>query len=111
VPENDSSERKERQRLKIKEIRAALCEAGHVSLDEQARVLGLSRSTTWAMLQANYKSTGLTAVVINRMLRAPKLPSAVRAKLLQYADDKAHGLYGHDHRQRRAFLKRLAGHQ
>jgi hypothetical protein len=108
VPENDISKMKERQRLKIKEIKAALCEAGHQSLDEQARVLGLRRSTTWVMLQANYKSTGLTVVVINRMLQAPQLPPAVRAKILEYAAEKALGLYGHTHRTRRAFSDRLA---
>jgi hypothetical protein len=108
VPENDISKMKERQRLKIQEIKAALCEAGHTSLDQQARVLGVCRSTTWAILQAHHKSTGLTAVVINRMLQAPKLPSAVRGKILQYAEEKANGLYGHAHRPRLAFLERLA---
>ena len=108
VPENDISKGRERQRLRIKEIKAALCQAGHTSVDEQARVLGLSRSTTWAVLQATHKSSGLTAAVINRMSQAPKLPSAVRAKILRYVEEKANGLYGHTPRQRRAFLQRLA---
>jgi hypothetical protein len=107
VPEKHGSKPKDRQRLKIKEIGAALYEAGHVSLDEQARVLGLSRSTTHAILQANHKSTGLTAVLINRMLKSPRLPSAVRAKILQYAEEKAAGLYGHTDRLRRKFINSL----
>src|SRR5215204_6275309 len=61
VPENDNAKPKERQRRKIKDIGAALCQAGHVSLDEQARVLGLCRSTTWVLLQANHKSAGPSA--------------------------------------------------
>src|SRR3954471_3249814 len=83
VQEKGGIKPKERQRLKIKQIGAALHEAGHVSLDEQARVLGLCRSTTWVILKANHKSTGLSAVVINRMLEAPTLPSTVRAKILE----------------------------
>jgi hypothetical protein len=43
------------QSAKIKEVGEALVATGHVSLDEQATVLGLSRSTTWTILQANHK--------------------------------------------------------
>ena len=107
VPQQDMSQMRERQRLKIKEIGVALCSAGYFSLDEQARVLGLCRSTTWVILQANHKSTGLTAVLINRMLQAPELPPAVRVKVLQYAEEKAAGLYGHADRLRRRFTERL----
>jgi hypothetical protein len=108
VWQKDICKMKERQRLKIKEIGVALCSAGYISLDEQAKVLGLRRSTTWVILQANHKSTGLTAVLINRLLQAPQLPSAVRAKVLQYAEEKAAGLYGHPDRLRRKFIERLA---
>ena len=107
VPPKDMSKMRERQRLKIKEIGVALCSAGYASLDEQARALGLRRSTTWVILQANHKSTGLTAVLINRMLQAPQLPPAVRVKVLQYAEEKAAGLYGHTDRLRRRFTERL----
>jgi hypothetical protein len=99
---------KARQRQKIKEIGDALRRAGHVSLDEQARILGLRRSTTWVILQANYKSAGLTAPVINRMLEAPELPASVRAKILGYVEEKAAGLYGHTDTARRNFKRRLS---
>ena len=104
----NSSRMRSRQRLKIKEIGDALCAAGHVCLDEQASVLGLSRSTTWAILQANHKSTGLTATLINRVLEAPKLPSPVRAKILEYVEEKAAGLYGHEDRVRRIFSQQVS---
>jgi hypothetical protein len=97
-----------RQRLKIIEIGDALCAAGHVCLDEQARVLGLSRSTTWALLQARHKSSGLTVDCINRMLEAPNLPSPVRAKIIEYVEEKAAGLYGHKDRVRGIFLQRIS---
>jgi hypothetical protein len=107
VPAKDRIKPKERQRLKIKQIGAALYEAGHVSLDEQARVLGLCRSTTWVILQANHKSSGLSAALINRILGAPELPPSVRTKILEYVEEKAAGLYGHTHSRRRSFTKRL----
>jgi hypothetical protein len=99
---------KERQRLKIREIGEALCKAGHVCLDDQARTLDLCRSTTWTILQASHKHSGLTAVVVSRMLKAPLLPSSVEAKLIEYAKEKAAGLYGHSTNVRRTFTARLA---
>jgi hypothetical protein len=53
---------------KIKELEAALTASGVVTLDEQAKALGLSRSTAWAVLKANHKASGLAASTINRML-------------------------------------------
>jgi hypothetical protein len=107
VSQKDVSKMKERQRQKIKEIGVVLCSADYVSLDEQARALGLCRSTTWVILQANHKSTGLTVGLITRMLQAPELPSAVRATVLQYAEDKAAGLYGHPDSVRQRFTVAL----
>ena len=58
---------KGRQTLKIRELGDALISEGFVTLDEQALALGLCRSTTWTILKANHKSSGLSATVINRM--------------------------------------------
>jgi hypothetical protein len=107
VPETDRIKPKQRQRLKIKQIGAALYEAGHVSLDEQARVLGVCRSTTWVLLQAKHKSAGLSAVLINRILEAPELPPSVRTRILEYVEEKAAGIYGHTQSRRRSFMQRL----
>ena len=76
------------QCFKIREIGAALTSAGFVTLDQQADALGLCRSTTWAILQAEHKNSGLSATVINRMLAWPQLPGSVRAKLIEYAHEK-----------------------
>src|SRR6185312_8922711 len=59
-----------KQRLKIEEISTTLAECGFVALDEQAYVLGLSRSTAWTVLRGKHKSSGLSAMTINRMLAA-----------------------------------------
>ena len=49
---------KARQCAKIAELRMVLINAGLVSLDASANALGLSRSTTWAVLKSNYKASG-----------------------------------------------------
>ena len=95
------------QALKIRELGEALVQAGYLALDEQADVLGLCRSTTWTILQATHKNSGLSATVINRMLACPKLPGPVRAKLIEYVEEKISGRYGHGKAQLREFADRL----
>jgi predicted DNA-binding transcriptional regulator AlpA len=67
---------KARQSAKIRELREALVASGFLTLDEQSKVLGLSRSTTWTILKGNHKASGLSAAIIDRMLAAPRLPPA-----------------------------------
>jgi transcriptional regulator with XRE-family HTH domain len=97
-----------RQGAKIREIGDALRAAGDLSLTEQARALGLSRSTAWAILQARHKSSGLSAVIINRMLAAQGLPPAVRTKIFEYVAEKRAGFYGHSKRQTHKFMINLS---
>jgi len=99
---------KARQSSKIKELGDALVTAGFVTLDGQARALGLPRSTTWTILKANHKASGLSATIINRMLTAPQLPALARARLLEYIAEKTAGLYGGSRRQLRRFTARLS---
>ena len=47
---------RERQSAKIWELRAALVTAGIFTLDEQAEVLGLNRSTAWNILNGHNKT-------------------------------------------------------
>jgi hypothetical protein len=65
---------KARQSSKIKELGDALIAIGCLSLDHQAEALGLARSTTWTILKASHKGSGLSATVINRMLATPQPP-------------------------------------
>jgi hypothetical protein len=74
------------------EIRDVLVAAGLVTLDQQAAVLTLSRSTTWNLLSGKHKGSGISAAIINRILAAPRLPPPVRAKILQYVVEKTAGL-------------------
>src|SRR5262249_13052430 len=93
---SDVLEMKARQCAKIKELREVLIATGFRSLDEQAKALGLSRSTTWTIINASHKNSGLSASVINRILAKPQLPSLVRATVVEYVEDKLAGLYGHN---------------
>ena len=97
----------ERQSSQIREIGRALVAAGFRALDEQAEVLGLSRSTTWTILRASHKGSGLSVSTIDRMLAAPRLPAPVRAKIMEYIAQRAAGSYGDTAARRRKFAARL----
>ena len=96
------------QSSKIREVAEAVKSAGFLTLDEQAKALGLSRSTAWTIRRASHKASGLSASIINRMLAAPELPALVRTKILEYVEEKAAGLYGGSRSQRRKFAARLS---
>ena len=96
------------QSTKIRQLGEALIATGYLHLDEQARVLGLSRSTTWTILRAKHKTSGLSASVIKRMLRQPQLPALVRKKIFEYVDEKSAGVYGHSSTQVRRFVAALS---
>ena len=95
------------QRLKIEEIGTTLAECGFVALDEQAYVLGLSRSTAWTVLRGMHKTSGLSATTINRMLASGRLPRRVRLKVLEYIAEKMSGAYG-GHKHLKAFASRIS---
>src|SRR5215469_1365539 len=88
------TEMKSRQAAKIRELGQSLIDAGFVTLDQQSEALGLARSTTWTILRASHKGSGLSAAVINRMLLSPELPPLARRKILEYTTDKLAGAYG-----------------
>jgi hypothetical protein len=101
-----SAGNKARQCAKIAELRLALLNSGFVTLDGQAKVLALSRSTTWVILKCEHKA-GLSASVINRMLNSPALPPAVRQVIEEYVKARLAGDYGHSRDRLRAFRAKL----
>ena len=104
------AEMKARQAAKIRELRQALLAAGYESLDSQSKALGLSRSTTWSILNSHHKHSGLSALVIVRMLAAPQLPHPVRDKIHEYIEEKITGAYGHNAKMRRSFETKLTAY-
>jgi hypothetical protein len=105
---DDLHEVKDRQSSKIKELSGALVAAGFCSLDGQANALGLPRSTTWTILKAKHKNYGLSAALVNRILQRPGLNQRIRAKILEYVQEKSAGCYGHNQSQLRRFKRRLS---
>ena len=70
-------------------IADALIASGYTSLDQQAKALGLSRSTAWTIIHAKHKVDRLSAKVSARMLKNPGLPPLVRATLQQYLAERS----------------------
>jgi hypothetical protein len=103
-----AAEMMERRNAKIREIKGALKAAGVVSLDKQAQILGLSRSTAWHLHNGKHKGSGLSPTVINQMFAAPRLPPAVGEKLLEYIGEKVSGQYGDNKLRLNRFMARLS---
>jgi hypothetical protein len=95
---------KARQVSKLGEIRKALVSAGCITVAEQAAVLGLRRSTAYAVLNLDNRA-GPSAKVIRRVLSSPNLPPRVRRKLEEYVADKISGRYGHSEKRAQAFAE------
>src|SRR5215213_9360950 len=99
---------KARQCSKIAELRWVLEQSGYRSLDKQAGALGLSRSTTWAILQAGHKGSGVSGSVIKRMLRTSTLPPSAKKWIAEYVSEKLSGAYGHSTKRLRIFRAQVA---
>jgi hypothetical protein len=98
---------KDRQTSKIREISETLARVGYPTLDEQAKALGLCRSTAWTIIKSSHKASGLSAHLVNQMLTSSTLPPAVRQKITEYVAERLAGVYGHSSAQRRRFAARL----
>src|SRR5260221_8334988 len=72
---------KARQFSKIRELVEAVKSPGFLALDEQAKALGLPRSTAWTIRKTSHKTSRLSAPIINRILAAPERPLLSRTKI------------------------------
>jgi hypothetical protein len=96
-----------RQQEKIAELRQSLIENGYRTVFEQAKALGLCRSSAWAVLQANHKHRGLSPHVIRRILASPELPANARRVIEDYVRQRLAGAYGHPPRSLQRFHAKL----
>jgi hypothetical protein len=69
-------------------ISDALISSGYVTLDQQAKALGLGRSTTWNITKNKHKLGRLSGKTIGRILTNPQTPPAVRAVVQQYLAER-----------------------
>lgn len=79
-------------KTKIQDISEALFEAGYHSLDDQARALGVSRSTAWTIVRVKHKLDRLSAKTTNQMLSTPSLPATVRSLVEKYVLERTDNL-------------------
>ena len=67
--------------------------AGNGRIDVCAKA---KREFPWPSAEAAWRhGSGLSVMVISRMLSAPRLPPVVRTKILEYVREKTDGVYGH----------------
>jgi hypothetical protein len=73
---------------RIDNIREALVTSGYTSLDQQAKALGIHRSTTWTIIKNKHKLGRLSAKTTSRILANPETPPSVRAVVLRYLSER-----------------------
>ena len=65
----------------LQRLAAALAAVGYDTLDEQAKALGIHRSTAWTIVKCKHKLGRLNITTRQKMLNNPHLPPGVRAIL------------------------------
>jgi hypothetical protein len=73
-----------RRATPIQHIADALIAAGYISLDKQAKALGIHRSTAWTIVKTKHKLGRLNTNTTKRILANPDTPPSVRAAIQQY---------------------------
>jgi hypothetical protein len=106
-PSPNRREAKTKQAAKIAALRKTLICCGYDTLDKQAQILNLSRSTAWHLLNGHYKASGLSAGMIKRILSSPTLPDRTREVVHKYVQEKLGGTYGHNQVQLKRFRTQL----
>jgi hypothetical protein len=66
------------RKIPIQLIADAVIRAGYISLDEQAKALGLRRSTAWTIMKAKHKLGHLNNKTVRSILANPDTPVSVR---------------------------------
>jgi hypothetical protein len=75
--------------VRLRDIGDALIEAGYETLDEQAKALGVGRSTAWNIVNGKNKCDRLSAKTTKRILANPKTPPSVRAIIRRYLAERS----------------------
>ena len=70
-------------------ISEALISSGCLTLDQQAKALGLGRSTAWNIIKNKHKLGRLSAKTIDRILTNHETPPTVRAVVQRYVVERS----------------------
>jgi hypothetical protein len=84
----DLQEKKLARKIPSRLIADALIEEGYLSLDAQAKALGLNRSTVWTIMKATQKLGRLNSKTALCILANPSTPVSVRAIIDAMFDTK-----------------------
>ena len=87
---------------RIQQISEALIASGYTSLDEQARALGIHRSTAWTIIKTKHKLGRLSAKTTSRILANPDTPPMVRVVVQRYLAERSDATASGDYRRRSA---------
>lgn len=71
----------------LQRVADALIAAGYTTLDEQAKALGVRRSTAWTIVRVKHKLGRLSEKTQRRILANPELPSRVRVVFQEYLSE------------------------
>ena len=77
-----------RRTTPVQHIADALVAAGYSSLDDQAKALGVHRSTAWTIIRTKHKLGHLNAKTTERMLANPELLPCIRDVLKKYKTER-----------------------
>jgi hypothetical protein len=69
-------------------IREALIACGYTKLDQQAKALGINRSTAWTIIKMKHKLGRLNNKTTQRILANPNTPPPVRTVVLRYLAER-----------------------
>ena len=76
----------------LQRISEALIASGYTSLDEQAKALGINRSTARTIIKTKHKLGRLSTKTTKRILSNPNTPPPVRAVVLRYLAERPDAL-------------------
>ena len=74
----------------LNDISNALIASGYTSLDQQAKALGLNRSTAWTIVKTKHKLGRLNTKTTALILANPETPASVRTVVQQYMAERFH---------------------
>jgi hypothetical protein len=77
-----------RYTVTLQNVSEALIAAGFVSLDEQAKALGVHRATAWTIIKHKHKLGRLQRDTVVRILANPGTPQSVRTVIERYAAER-----------------------
>jgi hypothetical protein len=88
-PMSTSGDTPRKYAVKLHHISEALVASGYTTLDDQAKALGIHRSTAWTIIKTKHKLGRLSTKTTKRILANPATPASVRAIVQRYLAERS----------------------